>query len=318
MTNDPWQMNNNKVRSPDNELPLVIFHWSLVIFFLCALSGREKKCIAGFQPAKVVLTQKELSRLRCRRDAGATIFSHDQRLRGEILWLRLLGWRSVAPCSPRSEDFATLPGLAHLYNRPYMEAHEIGRLVRAAREGDRAAFQAIYEHFVKRIYNFLFRMVGSADEAEDLTQQTFLQALRQLGRLRDAGQIESWIYRIARNEAYQKFRRKDADSWDDRDNERQMRKLREVRIHAQPDHNLMNAELGQVIQRVLDSLPAKLREVFVLAVIQGMSYQETATLVGRSLLSVKTDIYRARLLVKEELGKYTGARPGSAFKGKMG
>ncbi len=156
-----------------------------------------------------------------------------------------------------------------------MEAHEIGRLVRAAREGDRAAFQAIYEHFVKRIYNFLFRMVGSADEAEDLTQQTFLQALRQLGRLRDAGQIESWIYRIARNEAYQKFRRKDADSWDDRDNERQMRKLREVRIHAQPDHNLMNAELGQVIQRVLDSLPAKLREVFVLAVIQGMSYPIT-------------------------------------------
>jgi len=43
--------------------------------------GREKKCIAGFQPAKVVLTQKELSRLRCRRDAGATIFSHDLYLR---------------------------------------------------------------------------------------------------------------------------------------------------------------------------------------------------------------------------------------------
>src|SRR5437762_13646623 len=77
------QMNNDKVRSPDNELPLVIFHWSLVIFFLCALSGREKKCIAGFQPAKVVLTQKELSRLRCRRDAGATIFFHDLCLRGE-------------------------------------------------------------------------------------------------------------------------------------------------------------------------------------------------------------------------------------------
>src|SRR5207249_3740001 len=51
---------------------------------LRALRGREKKCIAGFQPAKVVLTQKELSRLRCRRDAGATIFSHDQRLCGEV------------------------------------------------------------------------------------------------------------------------------------------------------------------------------------------------------------------------------------------
>src|SRR5437667_8356475 len=83
------QMNNDKVRSPESELPSVIFHWSLVIFFHSALSGREKKCIAGFQSAKVVLTQKELSRLRCRRDAGATIFSHDLRLRGEILWLRL-------------------------------------------------------------------------------------------------------------------------------------------------------------------------------------------------------------------------------------
>src|SRR6059036_2256875 len=51
---------------------------------LRALRGREKKCIAGFQPAKVVLTQKELSRLSCRRDAGATIFSHDLRLCGEV------------------------------------------------------------------------------------------------------------------------------------------------------------------------------------------------------------------------------------------
>jgi len=51
---------------------------------LRVLCGREKKCIAGLQPAKVGLTEKELSRLRCRRDAGATIFSHDLRLCGEV------------------------------------------------------------------------------------------------------------------------------------------------------------------------------------------------------------------------------------------
>src|SRR5437867_12726043 len=62
------------------------------------LGGREKKCIAGFQPAKVVLTQKELSRLRCRRDAGATIFSHDLCLRGEQgAWILLeLGFPQLA------------------------------------------------------------------------------------------------------------------------------------------------------------------------------------------------------------------------------
>src|SRR5881396_1992070 len=54
--------------------------------FTAAAIGREKKCIAGFQPAKVVLTQKELSRLRCRRDAGATIFSHDRSRREGLEW----------------------------------------------------------------------------------------------------------------------------------------------------------------------------------------------------------------------------------------
>src|SRR5437762_5500235 len=106
------QMNNDKVRSPDNELPLVIFHWSLVIFFLCALSGREKKCIAGFQPAKVVLTQKELSRLRCRRDAGATIFSHDPCVRGRK-WVRI---RHRGAATARSIFF----GHNHSHLRPWM------------------------------------------------------------------------------------------------------------------------------------------------------------------------------------------------------
>src|SRR5438876_3777519 len=83
-------------------LSFVICHLSLSNI-LRALRGREKKCIAGFQPAKVVLTQKELSRLRCRRDAGATIFSHDPCLRGETG--RLCGsaplsrWASLAGSS---------------------------------------------------------------------------------------------------------------------------------------------------------------------------------------------------------------------------
>src|SRR5213080_1868617 len=81
-------MTKSEARTTNCHWSFFIGHWSLVIFFLCALSGREKKCIAGFQPAKVVLTQKELSRLRCRRDAGATIFSHDPCVRGEAFrWL---------------------------------------------------------------------------------------------------------------------------------------------------------------------------------------------------------------------------------------
>ncbi len=181
---------------------------------------------------------------------------------------------------------------------------KVRKLVEEAQNGDGAAFQALYEHFAPRIYNFLFRLLGSKDEAEDVAQQTFLNALRQLRTLRDAGQVESWIYRIARNEVYLRFRRKKAISLDDEEVDVDIEKLEESRLYADPEKLLLNMELGSVIQSVLNSLPARLREVFVLAVIQGFSYQDITGIVGRSLLSVKTDIYRARLLVKEELRKY--------------
>ncbi len=181
---------------------------------------------------------------------------------------------------------------------------KVRKLVEEAQNGDGAAFQALYEYFAPRIYNFLFRLLGSRDDAEDVAQQTFLNALRQLRTLRDAEQVESWIYRIARNEVYLRFRRKKAVSLDDEEVDIDTGKLEESRLHANPEKLLLNAELGSVIQSVLNSLPTKLREVFVLAVIQGLSYQDITGIVGRSLLSVKTDIYRARLLVKEELRKY--------------
>ena len=187
----------------------------------------------------------------------------------------------------------------------------VRKLVAEAQNGDGKAFQALYEHFAPRIYNFLFRLLGSRDEAEDVAQQTFLIALRQLGTLRDAAQVESWIYRIARNEVYLKFRRKKALSLEDEDSGIEVEKLEEIRLHANPEKLLLNEELGQRIQSVLDMLPTKLREVFILAVIQGMSYQEIAGIVGRTLLSVKTDIYRARLAIKEELRRYLAQQAGS-------
>jgi RNA polymerase sigma-70 factor, ECF subfamily len=188
---------------------------------------------------------------------------------------------------------------------------EIRKLVQEAQAGNRGAFEAIYHSFGSRIYNFLFRLLGSREEAEDVMQQTFLIALKQLGTLRDPAQLESWIYRIARNEVYQRFRRKKADSLDEEILENEdANEPREARLHANPEQALLNAELGQRLQAVLDGLPLKLREVFILAVVQEMSYKDISAVVGRSLLSVKTDIYRARLTAREELGRYIRLNPG--------
>lgn len=181
-------------------------------------------------------------------------------------------------------------------------------LVREAQGGNRAAVQAIYEIFAPRIYNFLVRMLGSREEAEDLTQQTFLIAIGRLPGLRDANQIESWIYRIARNEAYQRFRRKKALRLDEEyAGNPETSDLIERRLHANPEELLLSGELRQVLQKVLLGLPPRSREVFILAIIQGMSYKDVSAVTGRSLLAVKTDIYRARLSARHELRKYLGS-----------
>ncbi len=186
------------------------------------------------------------------------------------------------------------------------ENRNISRLIEEARAGSREAQQGIYELFAPRIFNFLARLSGSRQEAEDATQQTFLAVLQQLRTLRDPRQLESWIYRIARNEIYQKFRRKKSESLEDADLNSEVKRIEEERSHANPEKLLLNSELRDRLESALGRLPLKLREVFILAVIQGLAYQEISTIVGRSLLSVKTDIYRARLHLRADLGRYLG------------
>jgi len=185
-------------------------------------------------------------------------------------------------------------------------------LVRKAQSGNRVAMEGIYELYAPRIYNFLFRMLGSREEAEDVTQQTFVIILKQLDTLRDARQLESWIYRIARNEVYQKFRRRQIVREDgDHPQENGAPAIIEQRLHANPEQLLLSMELREVLQSTLLDLPLKLREAFVLGVIQGMSYKDVSRISGRTVLSVKTDIYRARLSLRKEVARYLKSASGA-------
>ena len=212
-------------------------------------------------------------------------------------------------CTPINAAFikiATLRRAAHLYNcRSMDQDRTTSTLVREAQGGDRGAIQGIYELFATRIYNFLFRMLGSREEAEDVAQQTFLIVIGRLGSLRDASQLESWIYRIARNEVYQRFRRKKVVREDSEHPGGEEGPIQvEERLHANPEKFLLNRELREALETALLALPLKLREAFVLGVIQEMGYRDVSRITGRSVLSVKTDIYRARLSLRKGLKKY--------------
>ena len=180
--------------------------------------------------------------------------------------------------------------------------------IKKAQKGDISSYQSIYEAFAHKILNFIYRMVNSQEEAEDLTQETFIAVYQKLGTLRDSSKFEPWLFRIARNFVYQKYRMRvppavpiDAPDEDGRLG------TQLVDSRKNPDEAFQSQELEDVVSNVIAKLPEKYREVFVLSAIQNLSYQQISDIVGRSLPSVKTDIHRARLEVRDIVKQYLKA-----------
>lgn len=183
---------------------------------------------------------------------------------------------------------------------------ELRDIIRGVQNGSSEAFQSLYALFSKRVYNFIWRLIGSTEDAEDLTQDTFLKVHSELKSLRDPDQFNFWLYRVARNEVYQKLRRsqRTTEISIDEDDFFFPRSLSGDNLDLDPEREFLAQELSGIIQRALGSMSPKYRDVFVLAVFQKMKYDDIAAIVGRSLLSVKTDIYRARLIVKDYVKAY--------------
>jgi RNA polymerase sigma-70 factor, ECF subfamily len=175
-----------------------------------------------------------------------------------------------------------------------------------AKLGDSAAFSGIYDEYAARIYNFASRMVGSREDAEDITQDTFFLAFQKLKDLREHLHFEQWLYRIARNEIYKRQRKIKfkPDSLDDEE-KGFSHILKSTDSEGNPENRMLSAELGRKAKAILNALPITYKETLVLATLQGLNYQDIAQIQGRSLSSIKTDVYRARLIISEKMRKYT-------------
>lgn len=182
---------------------------------------------------------------------------------------------------------------------------EIKELVLQTQQGSNEGFRNLYQLYAKRIFNFVFRLIEKREEAEDITQDVFFIVFNRIQELKEPDRFDSWLYRIARNEVYQRVRKKRAGILSIDDEETGMENsLVSDRSDGDPLETVLQSELGEEIKKALRSLPFKMKEVFILSVMEEKSYEEITKIVGRSLLSVKTDIYRARLLAKETLKEY--------------
>lgn len=185
-------------------------------------------------------------------------------------------------------------------------ASQVEELVQRSQKGDLAAFDQLVDLYKKKIYNYIARMVNDPVEAEDITQETFVKAFRNISSFRGASTFQTWLYRIAGNLTIDSVRRRkrrshvySLDAPLDTD---EGKMARQVEDHSPgPAGNAETAELQREVHAAIQKLSPKLRSVVVLYELQGLSYEEIAEILGCPLGTVKSRLFNARIELKDLL-----------------
>lgn len=180
-------------------------------------------------------------------------------------------------------------------------------LVERCRANDDAAFGEVVARYKAKIYNYVYRMTGSADDAEDLTQEVFLRMYTSIDSFRGQSSLNTWLFRIAGNLCIDRFRRTKnrvpAYSLDEPVGEDAL--AHEVADETYAPHRLLqNAEMAEQIQSALSKLPDKLRATLLLHDIEGLPYEEIAQIAGCPLGTVKSRLFNARMQLRQHLAGY--------------
>lgn len=190
--------------------------------------------------------------------------------------------------------------------RPSAEAQFIERL----KAGESAAFDRLVAERSGEIYALLYRMTEDAEEARDLTQETFLRAFQHIQRFRGDADLKTWIYRIAINQARNRWRwwrrrRRDVtvslDATDGHTEEPLGARLRAT-DGLDPEQQTLSHEREKALLAALRSLSRSYREAVILRDIEGLSYEEIAQTLEISIGTVKSRLARGRDELRRRLG----------------
>ncbi|HST04679.1 MAG TPA: sigma-70 family RNA polymerase sigma factor [Chloroflexia bacterium] len=184
----------------------------------------------------------------------------------------------------------------------FTKPEEEARRIEAARTGDLAAFNWLVLQHQSRVYNLCLRMLSDPDEAADATQEAFLSAYKAMSRFKGDG-FRTWMLRIATNACLDMLRSKkrkptqSLDSWgpaNDTEDAGDTLPIPDLDPSINPEGSALRAETLAAIQEGLDTLPVDQRTALVLVDVQGLSYEETATITEANLGTVKSRVNRAR------------------------
>ncbi|TMI87574.1 MAG: sigma-70 family RNA polymerase sigma factor [Bacillati bacterium ANGP1] len=175
-----------------------------------------------------------------------------------------------------------------------------------------AHYEAIVQRYARHVYNIAYRMAGNEADARDLVQEAFLRVYRALRRVEPDAPLERWLYRIVSNlhiDLLRKRPRTRVESLDAPVETARGEVSREIAdLESSPEAILDREQLDAAIQRALGTLPQELRLVVVLSDIEGLAYEEIATMLRIPLGTVKSRLHRARQALQQRLRPYVEAR----------
>ena len=187
-------------------------------------------------------------------------------------------------------------------------------LVRLAKAGDLGAFEALTYRYEQRVYGLAMRMLRQEQDAEDVTQQTFLSVLENLEGFRGEASFSTWVLRIASHAALKIIRKRKGlntvsleETTEPSDDFNSIPHPEFIADWRQsPEHLVERNEIRRLLDDALTRLDEKHRLVFLLRDVEGLSIQETAAALDLSEANVKVRLLRARLQLREDLTRVLG------------
>jgi RNA polymerase sigma-70 factor, ECF subfamily len=188
---------------------------------------------------------------------------------------------------------------------------EENELVQRAQSRDRDAFRSIMQKYNRRMYRMARTILRNENEAEDVVQEAFVSAFTHLDSFRGDASLSTWLARITMNEAMGRLRAQ--------------RRIRNYRAEAaiievplapkscDPERAMAQRQILRLVEKAANSLPELYRIVFVTRLIEGMSVEDTAEIIGIRVETVKTRLHRARRLLRDRLSGQIGPMRMDAF-----
>ena len=186
------------------------------------------------------------------------------------------------------------------------------QLVERAQRGDKEAFELLVSKYQRKLARLLSRFIRDATEVEDVTQEAFIKAYRALPTFRGDSAFYTWLYRIgintAKNYLVAMGRRAPTTTDFDRDEAENFEDGDQLRDLNTPENDLMSRQVAETVNQTLEELPEELRTAITLREIEGLSYEDIASIMNCPIGTVRSRIFRAREAIADKLRPLLGTR----------